>query len=125
VTYFEPLPAAFPYILALVGIAGLIAIGRAWATTDDRDRLLRLWGTCLLWQLLPTTAWLFSFWSSQTLDGPSSFFRIVEATAVVLVPIAAGLVHRSWRIALITLSLPFIAFGLMMAALIFIMGSGR
>jgi hypothetical protein len=107
-----------PYLLAVIGIAGSIIV--VFILAKDSERSLRLLGTSFLWQAFPTLCWLYSYW-----DGPSNFFTAAEVSALVLAPIASGFVHRSWKIAAVSVGLPIIACGIMWAGFMWLMGNGR
>ncbi len=107
-----------PYLLAVIGVAGTIVVAAMLA--KDSERTLKVLGIDFLWEAFPTACWVYSVW-----DGPSDFFAAAEIAALVVAPIAAGIVHRSWKVTAASVGLPIIACGLMWAGFIWLMGNGK
>jgi hypothetical protein len=81
------------------------------------------WGRAILfalgWQLIPACWLMWDAW-----DSPSAVTLALRAAVFLLVPVVAGLVHRSWQVSVAALLLPVFAIGVMMTVFMLIMPTG-
>jgi hypothetical protein len=84
------------------------------------NALRRMLSIALVWQAIPY-GWM--MWDSW--DSPSSQTFVVRITVFLLVPIIAGLVHRSLHVGLSCLFLPVFAIGVMFTVFMLIMPTGH
>ncbi|MGI9443228.1 MAG: hypothetical protein ACR2N1_12225 [Rubripirellula sp.] len=74
----------------------------------------------LVWQVVPSS-WL--LW--DLCNSPSITTSVLQLLVFLVVPLIAGIIHRSWAVALTTISLPVFAIGVVNTVLMLIMPVGK
>lgn len=86
-------------------------MGKPWASSI---------GCAFVWQLVVTPWLMWVSWDSST-----RLSNVLSYLVFLVVPLAAGLVHRSFRVTMAAFVLPIVSFGVMFFVFAIIMGNGR
>lgn len=92
----------------------------AFSTSLNRRSAGRLVLIGLVWQVVPGSWLLWDLGSSA-----STTTIVLRLLVFLVIPLLAGIIHRSWRVAMATICLPVFAIGVVNTVLMLIMPIGK